>query len=1261
MIEAVQKYFIRTYVVLLVFALVSPPFGAFAATTTWDFNTPGDYTVSDTSKINLNGDVAMLTVTGISHVGRAFDNAVTTLNGPFGIDVVGDYAYIASQDEDGLEIIDISDPTTPGHVGSIVDTVTTELDGARRLKVVGDYAYVTAIIDDGLEIIDISDPANPTHVGALADDGTTALDGALGIDVVGDYAYVASVTDKGLEIIDISDPANPTHVGSIIDDGTTLLDGATDVRVVGDYAYVVSLTDNGFEVIDVSTPSSPTSVGRIADNGTTELEGGYALDVVGDYAYVAALYDDGLEIINISNPTNPTHVGAITDDGTTELDGAAGVEVIGDYAYVAGGADDGVEILDISDPTNPTHVAAITDDATTALDDIRGISVLGNYVYAVAYTDDGIEVLSIDRPGDAPYVTPDSGQAYTTTVDTFTEVLGGNSATETANHPATATGTVSFAAGQVNQGADFEGNDDYIRITDNDNLSFTDGGNDTPFSISFWLRFDSFNIGSGSWLISKRGQTTTDREFGVFYNNSGNLGIQLLSPTNSPDNRINIGYSGGLALSTWYHVAITYDGSETKEGLNLYLNGTSVGTQGETGTYTGMTNTVSDLVLGTGGWSTAQFELDGRMDEVYIWRNRELSLSDVTDIYTDQLAGNDILSDYTAGLVAGYKFEDTFNDTTPTPTYQVSPDNGVTWYYYTGSTWTATTKTDGTETNSASIINTNVATLDTDGGTFTWRAYLDGDGSQQVELDEVSITYSTAPTNNAPTDIQIDGLNTDNQDENVAINTSIGTLTTTDVDGGDTHSYSIACTTPGQDDAHFNISGDQLRNSTVFDYENPVDANSDNSYEVCIRTTDSGAGNLTYDETLVINVNDLNSAPTNIDIDGADTDSVNENTAVNTSISTITSTDDGEDNSETYTYSLSCTTPGVDDSHFNISGTSLRNTTVFDYENPDDANTDNVYSICLRVTETNGGLTYDQNFMIIVTDVNLAPTDIQIDGANTTSVNENVSAGTTVGTLSGTDDGENVALSFSLVAGAGDTDNTAFTIIGTNLIINGSPDFETQSSYSVRVQGSDGALSTTEVFTITVNDLDEVPPTITLTGTTPVNVNQNDTYTDAGATCIDDIDPTCTVTTVNPVDTATPGTYTVTYDAQDAAGNNATQVTRTVTVTAVQASRSGFRAYSPAQVALLFAKARGETIITQEEPTHPCTINYTRLITRGSRGNDVRQVQSCMNTLGYTSGPEDGIYGPLTYAGVTAYQRAKNLRYIDGVVGPETSAALNRL
>lgn len=74
-----------------------------------------------------------------------------------------------------------------------------------------------------------------------------------------------------------------------------------------------------------------------------------------------------------------------------------------------------------------------------------------------------------------------------------------------------------------------------------------------------------------------------------------------------------------------------------------------------------------------------------------------------------------------------------------------------------------------------------------------------------------------------------------------------------------------------------------------------------------------------------------------------------------------------------------------------------------------------------------------------------------------------------------------------------------------------------------------------------------------------------------------------------------------------------------------------------------------------------CSIDYSRLIKRGMIGEDVRQVQICMNSLGYTSGPEDSIYGPLTYKGITSYQQDKNLMYIDGIVGPETSSSLNAL
>ena len=59
------------------------------------------------------------------------------------------------------------------------------------------------------------------------------------------------------------------------------------------------------------------------------------------------------------------------------------------------------------------------------------------------------------------------------------------------------------------------------------------------------------------------------------------------------------------------------------------------------------------------------------------------------------------------------------------------------------------------------------------------------------------------------------------------------------------------------------------------------------------------------------------------------------------------------------------------------------------------------------------------------------------------------------------------------------------------------------------------------------------------------------TYTDEGATAVDNKDGTITseITTVNSVDVDNEGIYTVTYDVTDAAGNVATQVVRTVTVT----------------------------------------------------------------------------------------------------------------
>ncbi len=85
--------------------------------------------------------------------------------------------------------------------------------------------------------------------------------------------------------------------------------------------------------------------------------------------------------------------------------------------------------------------------------------------------------------------------------------------------------------------------------------------------------------------------------------------------------------------------------------------------------------------------------------------------------------------------------------------------------------------------------------------------------------------------------------------------------------------------------------------------------------------------------------------------------------------------------------------------------------------------------------------------------------------------------------------------------------------------------------------------------------IDVVAPVITLTNDNPASntVELGTAYTDPGATATDTVDSDTALTTriaaAGTVNTAAAGTYTITYDVSDAAGNEATQVTRIVTVT----------------------------------------------------------------------------------------------------------------
>ena len=80
---------------------------------------------------------------------------------------------------------------------------------------------------------------------------------------------------------------------------------------------------------------------------------------------------------------------------------------------------------------------------------------------------------------------------------------------------------------------------------------------------------------------------------------------------------------------------------------------------------------------------------------------------------------------------------------------------------------------------------------------------------------------------------------------------------------------------------------------------------------------------------------------------------------------------------------------------------------------------------------------------------------------------------------------------------------------------------------------------------------DTTAPVITLIGSSTINLNLGDTYTELGATASDNIDGDLTSSIViggDVVDGNTANTYLVTYNVSDSSGNAATEVVRTVNV-----------------------------------------------------------------------------------------------------------------
>ncbi len=299
-----------------------------------------------------------------------------------------------------------------------------------------------------------------------------------------------------------------------------------------------------------------------------------------------------------------------------------------------------------------------------------------------------------------------------------------------------------------------------------------------------------------------------------------------------------------------------------------------------------------------------------------------------------------------------------------------------------------------------------------------------------------------------PTDIQLSNTNVV---ENNGTPLEVARITSVDGDGDETFTYTFVSGAGSTDNLIFTIDEDKLMTSTSFDYE------TQSSYAIRIRTTDSD--NEFYEEAFTITIADLNETPSNLQLSSL---SIAENEPIGTVVGTLSA--DDPDFHELLTYEF---VEGENDNDlFTLSGTELSIKEVFSYE------VKNQYRVAVRVTDSEG-VSIEETFPIDVVDLEETPTDIQLSA---TAVDEEGFTPLQVALLTSTDDDTDETFAYTLVAGDGDTDNTIFNVEGDTLLTHTKFDFETKSSYSIRLRTTDSADEFFEKsLTITINDVNEPP------------------------------------------------------------------------------------------------------------------------------------------------------------------------------------------
>jgi hypothetical protein len=304
--------------------------------------------------------------------------------GPAPLVMSGPYAYLG---QEGLKIIDVSNPTDPAIMGSW-DTYAV-----RGMALYSNYVYLSSVTN-WLSVLEISNPGSPKVLyrsSTNAAHSNISLTSAGVMMVTGEYLYIASIL--GMEIYSLRDPRSPQFIRSISAPFQSDMQEMTQWR----NKLIVPLRDR-IVILDISDPENPVVQNEVLarDPATPAV---YHVLVRGDYLYTGRA--ETLAVLDLSalpqeRVTSERDLGIVEDlfylfFGLFNGGGVQGLASSGDQLLLSRGAD-GLDFFDISNPEIPLRGAH-----HDTYSDIRNVAVSGNYAYVMNFPR-GIEMVDISVP-----------------------------------------------------------------------------------------------------------------------------------------------------------------------------------------------------------------------------------------------------------------------------------------------------------------------------------------------------------------------------------------------------------------------------------------------------------------------------------------------------------------------------------------------------------------------------------------------------------------------------------------------------------------------------------------------------------------------------------------------------------------------------------------------------------------------------------------------------------------------------------------------